>query len=134
MVDLFNWRNYFVLFVLLVIPFFFDLFSFAVGHSGVSRAWNLLKEDAREGAYESVCLRMKDAEREIVRLKGVVAVQRSKRERAEAVVDGLAAWVVKLPDLLKGEFVFLRLLDCMRSFPCVVSDLCSSLRSAGWAI
>ena len=85
---------------------------------GVSRAWKLLKKDAREGAYESVCLRLKEAEREIVRLKGAVAIQLSKRERAEAVLESLAAWVVKLSDLLKGEFVFLRLLDCMRSFPC----------------
>ena len=64
----------------------------------------------------SVCLRLKDAEREIVHLKGVVAVQRSKRERVEAVLDSLAAWVVKLSDLLKGESVFLRLLDCASSF------------------
>ena len=76
----------------------------------------MLKEDAREGAYESICLMLKDAEREIVHLKGVVAVQRSKRERAEAVLDSLASWVVKLSDILKGEFVFLRLLDCTSSF------------------
>ena len=76
-----------------------------------------MKEDAREGAYESVCLRLKEAEREIVRLKGAFAVQRSKRERAEAVLDSLAAWVVKLSDLLKGEFVSLRLLGCASSFP-----------------
>ena len=78
----------------------------------------MLKEGAREGAYESVCLRLKDAERDILRLKGAVAVQRSKRERAKAAVDSLAAWVAKLSDLLKGEFVFLRLLDCARYFPC----------------
>ena len=54
---------------------------------------------------------LKDVEHEIVHLKGVVAVQRSKRECVEAVLDSLAAWVVKLSDLLKGEFVFLRLLD-----------------------
>ena len=65
-----------------------------------------MKEDAREGAYESVCLRLKEAEREIVRLKGDVAVRRSKRERAEVVLDGLAAWMLKLSDLLKREFVF----------------------------
>ena len=52
-------------------------------------------------------MRLKDAERETVRLKGVVAIQRSKRERAEAVLDSLAAWVVKLSDLLRGESVFL---------------------------
>ena len=66
-----------------------------------------MKEDARESAYEAVCLRLKDAERETVRLKGVVAFHRSKRERAEAVLDGLAEWVVKLSDLLRGQSVFL---------------------------
>ena len=65
-----------------------------------------MKEDAREGAYESVCLRLKNAEQEVVRLKGAVAIQRSKRERAEAVLDSLASWVVKLSDLLRGEPVF----------------------------
>ena len=65
-----------------------------------------MKEDARKGAYESVCLRLRDAEREVVRLKGAVAVHRSKCEHAEAVLDSLASWVVKLSDLLRGEFAF----------------------------
>jgi len=52
-------------------------------------------------------LRLKDAERETVRLKGVFAVHRSKRERADAVLDGLAEWVVKLSDFLWSESVFL---------------------------
>ena len=52
-------------------------------------------------------MRLKDFEREIVRLKSSVAIQRSKRERAEAVLDSLATWVVKLSDLLRGESVFL---------------------------
>ena len=65
-----------------------------------------MKEDAREGAYEYVCLRMKNAEQEIARLKGSVAVQRTRRERAEAMVENLASWVVKLSDLLRGEFRF----------------------------
>ena len=65
-----------------------------------------MKENAREGAYESVSLRLKNAEQEIVRLKGSVAVQRTRRERAEAVVENLASWVVKLSDLLRGEFRF----------------------------
>ena len=65
-----------------------------------------MKEDAREGACESVCLRLKNAEQEIVRLKGSIAVQRSRSERAEAMLDNLASWVVKLSDLLWGEFNF----------------------------
>ena len=65
-----------------------------------------MREDAREGAYESICLRLKGAEQEIVRLKGAVAIHRSKRERAEAMLDSLASWVVKLSDLLRGEFCF----------------------------
>ena len=78
----------------------------AIGHPSVSRAWNLLKDDARKGAYESVCLRLKNAEQEVVRLKGAVAIHRSKSERTEAVLDSLASWVVKLSDLLRGEFDF----------------------------
>ena len=65
-----------------------------------------MKEDAREGAYESVCLRLRNAEQEVVRLKGAASVHRSKRERAEAMLDSLASWVVKLSDLLRGEFDF----------------------------
>ena len=65
-----------------------------------------MKEDAREGAYESVCLRLKNAKQEVVRLKGAVAIHRSKHKHAEAVLDSLASWVVKLSDLLRGEFTF----------------------------
>ena len=65
-------------------------------------------------------MRLKDAEREIVRLKGVVAVQRSKRERAEAVLDSLAVWVVKLSDLLRGESVFLSTAQLHEFFSCLV--------------
>ena len=65
-----------------------------------------MKEDAREGADESICLRLKNAEQEVIRLKGSVDVHRSRRERAEAVLDNLASWVVKLSDLLRGEFHF----------------------------
>ena len=65
-----------------------------------------MKEDAREGAYESVSLRLKGAEQEIVRLKGAIGVHRSKREHAEAMLDSLASWVVKLSDLPRGEFCF----------------------------
>ena len=65
-----------------------------------------MKEDAREGAYESVCLRLKNAEQVVVRLKGAIAIHRSKREPAEAVLDSLASWVVKLSDLLQSEFGF----------------------------
>ena len=56
-----------------------------------------MKEDAREG------------EREVVRLKGQVAVHRSKREQAEAVLGGLVSWVSKLSGVLKGELPFLGL-------------------------
>ena len=65
-----------------------------------------MKEDAHEGAYESVCLRLKNAKQEVVRLKGAVVIHRSKRERAEVVLENLASWVVKLSDLLRGEFTF----------------------------
>ena len=55
------------------------------------RSWSSLKEDTREGAYESLCVRVRDAERETVRLKGQVAVHRSKRERAEAALGSLVS-------------------------------------------
>ena len=48
-----------------------------------------MKEDARQGVYESVCLRLKNAEQEIARLKGSIAVQRARRERAEGLVENL---------------------------------------------
>src|SRR3954466_9624901 len=97
--------------------FFFDVFdSFAMfalwqPTPGVLRPWNSLKDDAREGAYESVCLQLKNVEREIVRLKGSLAVQRSRRERAEVLTEDFASCVVKLSDLLRGEFLLL--LDCL---------------------
>ena len=73
---------------------------------GVLRPWNSLKDEAREGAYESVCLRLRNAEQEIVRLKASAAVHRSRRERAEAMIDELASWVSKLADVLRGECCF----------------------------
>jgi len=54
-------------------------------------------------------VRVRDAEREDVRMKGKVAVHRSKREWAEAVLGGLASWVSKLFGVLKGEFPLLGL-------------------------
>ena len=39
-------------------------------------------------------------------MKGFVSIQRTRRERAEAVTEDLASWVVKLCDLLRGEFCF----------------------------
>ena len=52
-------------------------------------------------------MRVRDAEREIVRLKGQVAVHRSKRKRIETVLGGLVSWVSKLSGVLKSEFPFL---------------------------
>ena len=51
-------------------------------------------------------LQAKNAEQEVVRLKGAIAIQRSKHERAEAVLDSLASCVVKLSDLLRGDSIF----------------------------
>ena len=65
-----------------------------------------MKDDAREGAYESVCLWLRNVEQEIVRLKASMAVHRSQRERAEAMIDELASWVASLADVLRGEFFF----------------------------
>lgn len=52
-----------------------------------------MREDSHEDAYESLRVRLKDAEFENSRLKGVVEVQRSKRERVEAMLDNLVAWL-----------------------------------------
>ena len=76
-------------------------------------------------------MRLKDAERETVRLKGVVVVHRSKRERAEAALDGLAEWVVKLSGFLRGESVVLSTTRLREFFFVLGADFCSSLRSAG---
>ena len=51
-----------------------------------------MREGAREDAYESLRTRLKDADLEITRLKGVVAIHRSKQEQVETVLD--AWWVV----------------------------------------
>ena len=87
------------------------------------RSWSYLKEDAHKGVYESLCMRVRDAEREAVWLKGQVAVHCSKRERAEAVLGGLVSWVSKLSGILKGELIFLGL--CVLSFHWrLLKDLC----------
>ena len=49
---------------------------------------------------------MRNAEQEIARLKASVAIHRSRRERAEAMIDELASWVARLADVLRGEFCF----------------------------
>ena len=67
------------------------------------RSWSALREDAREDAYESQHTRLKDANQALVRLKGVVAVERLKRERAEGVIVALADWMSKLVEVMKGE-------------------------------
>ena len=69
----------------------------------MTRAWRSLKEDAREDEYESLRVRLRDVERENTRLRSVVAIQRPKRERAEAMLEGLAAWLPKLSNAMKGE-------------------------------
>ena len=62
-----------------------------------------MREDAREDAYESLHSRLKDVDHTIVWLKGATVVERSKRERAEGVLDGLVAWMTKLTQVMKGK-------------------------------
>ena len=69
------------------------------------RAWSAIKDDAKEDAYESLRVRLKDAEQVLVRVKGVAVVEHSKRERAEGVLDALAAWMSKLVEMMKGEYL-----------------------------
>lgn len=67
------------------------------------RSWGSLREDAREDAYESLHVRLKDVEQALVRVKGVAAVERSKRERAEGVIEALGDWMSKLVGVMKGK-------------------------------
>ena len=65
------------------------------------RAWSAIKDDA----YESLRVRLKDAEQALVRVKGVAAIERLKRERAESVMDTLTTWMSKLVEMMKGEYL-----------------------------
>ena len=71
--------------------------------TSTTHAWSSLKEDAREDAYESLHARLKDADHALVRLKGVVTVQRSKREKVEKELDALVVWMAKLFEVIKGD-------------------------------
>ena len=67
------------------------------------RSWGALREDAREDAYESLHTRLKDVDRALVQMRGLVAVQRSKRERAEGVIEALGDWMLKPVKVMKDE-------------------------------
>ena len=61
-----------------------------------------MREDAHEDAYESLRVRLKDVELENSRLKGIAAVQRSKRDRVETALEDLVAWLPKLSGVMEG--------------------------------
>ena len=48
-----------------------------------------MNDAAREDAFKSMRLRLKDMDRALKSAQGVAAVQRSKRDRDEAQLDGV---------------------------------------------
>ena len=48
-----------------------------------------MNDSAREDAFESMRLRLKDLDRVLKSTRGVAAVQRSKREKVEAQLEGV---------------------------------------------
>ena len=48
-----------------------------------------MNDSAREDAFESMRLHLKDMDRALKSAQGVAAVQRLKRERAEAQLEGV---------------------------------------------
>ena len=48
-----------------------------------------MNDSAREDAFESMRLRLKDMDRALKSARGVAAVQRSKREKTEAQLAGV---------------------------------------------
>lgn len=84
-------------------------------------------------------MRLRDANREINRLRGTVVIQHSKREQAEVVLKGLMAWLSKLFGLLKGECwcttasVFLSFI-CAEAFAFCSEVLASRTREEGEAV
>lgn len=71
--------------------------------SSGSRAWGTIREDAMEDAYESLHILLKDAERALVQVKGVAAVQRSKRKRVEAELDAVVTWMGKSSEEIRSK-------------------------------
>ena len=57
-----------------------------------------MNDAAREDAFESMRLRLKDMDRALKSAQGVAAVQRSKRDRAEAQLDGVIESMKKMTE------------------------------------
>ena len=62
-----------------------------------------MNDAARENAYESMCLRLKDMDQALKATQGVARVQRSKRLRAEAQLEGVVESMKKIAEELKGS-------------------------------
>ena len=57
--------------------------------SSAPRAWSTMNDAAREDAFESMRLRLKDMNQALMSMQGVAAVQRSKRNRAETQLEAV---------------------------------------------
>ena len=60
-----------------------------------------MNDAAREDAFESMRLRLKDMDRALKSTQGVAAVQRSKRDRAEAQLDGVVESMKKMAEEIR---------------------------------
>ena len=60
-----------------------------------------MNDAAREDAFESMRLRLKDMDRALKSAEGVAAVQRSKRDRAEAQLDGVVESMKKMAEEIR---------------------------------
>ena len=60
-----------------------------------------MNDAAREDAFESMRLRLKDMDQALKSAQGVAAVQRSKRDRAEVQLDGVVESMKKMAEEIR---------------------------------
>ena len=60
-----------------------------------------MSDAAREDAFESMRLRLKDTDQALNSAQGVAAVQRSKRERSEAQLEGVVEAMKKMAEEIR---------------------------------
>ena len=62
-----------------------------------------MNDASREDAYESMRLQLKSMDQSLKATEGVARVQRSKRLRAEAQLEGVVESMKKMAEELKGS-------------------------------
>ena len=60
-----------------------------------------MSDAAKEDAYESLRMRLKDMSKALIIVKGAAAVQRSKRAKAEAQLDGVVESMKKMAEEIR---------------------------------